>query len=38
MSQKIFLMGCWNKNSCLAGEEFDGRSEVLNMLSKEPND
>ena len=38
MSNKIFIFGCWNKNSCLDGDIINGRSEVINLLSNEPTD
>lgn len=36
MNEKIFLLGCWNKNACLDKGTKDGRLEVINLLSREP--
>ena len=36
MNEKIFLLGCWNKNACLDKGAKDGRLEVINLLSREP--
>ena len=36
MNEKIFLLGCWNKNACLDKGTKDGRMEVIDLLSREP--
>ena len=35
MSENYFLVGCWNKNSCLEGNKLNGRTEFINLLSQE---
>ena len=35
MNKKIFLVGCWNKNSCLEDKKINGRTELINLLSIE---
>ena len=34
-SINIFLMGCWNKNSCLEDSKIDNREQVLSLISQD---